>query len=159
MLAIFFAATVYFGSRQGFFVGRGKLLAYIAVAFGGFAGAVVRYLLSEWIVSTSGFPVATFLINLAGSFFLSWFYIYTTERVSIHPHLRLGIGTGFVGAFTTFSTLTKESWTLVQGGLYGMAVLYVFLSFSLGLLCAFAGYQLAMLQSRLRFTREFHREV
>jgi CrcB protein len=129
-------------------------VAYLAVAIGGFVGACLRYLVSEWLGTAHGFPYATFAINIAGSFFLAWFYTITLERVSIHPHLRLGIGTGLVGSFTTFSTFAVETWSLIANHAYLMALIYIVVSFGGGLAAAMSGYRLATIQSRLRMTDE-----
>ncbi|MDQ0190516.1 fluoride efflux transporter CrcB [Alicyclobacillus cycloheptanicus] len=133
-------------------------MAYLAVAIGGFIGACLRFVISEMIGTVHGFPLATLCINVTGSFFLAWFYTITLERIPIHPHLRLGVGTGLVGAFTTFSTLTVDTWKLVEAGMYTDAALYVTLSFVLGLAAAGFGYALAARQSRLRFQPDFRKE-
>ncbi|SFU94148.1 fluoride efflux transporter CrcB [Alicyclobacillus macrosporangiidus] len=126
-------------------------MPYLAVAIGGLLGAVARYLISEWVGTLHGFPVATLIINIAGSAFLSWFYTLTLERLPVHPHLRLCIGTGFVGAFTTFSTLTVDVWNLTAAQLYGWAGLYLLLTFAGGLLAAAFGYWVASRQAALRW--------
>ena len=123
-------------------------LPYMAVAVGGFFGACLRFALSEWIGTWNGFPIATLLINVVGSLFLGWFLTITSERstLSIHPNLRLAIGTGFVGAFTTFSTFTVEIWKLMQVGSYLTAMSYVALSLIVGLLGSGTGYRIARIQ-------------
>ncbi|WP_029420868.1 fluoride efflux transporter FluC [Alicyclobacillus macrosporangiidus] len=131
-------------------------MPYLAVAIGGFLGAIARYLVSEWVGTLHGFPVATLIINLSGSAFLSWFYTLTLERLPVHPHLRLGIGTGFVGAFTTFSTLTVDVWNLTVAQLYGWAGLYLLLTFAGGLLAAAGGYWVASRQAALRWVPTRH---
>jgi CrcB protein len=125
-------------------------MVYMAVAIGGFLGACARYLLSEALGTLSGFPVATLLTNLSGSFVLAWFYTITLERIPVHPHLRAGVGTGFIGAFTTFSTLNVELWKLWQNREFGLAAAYFLLTYAGGMLVSLAGYALAMRQSQLR---------
>jgi CrcB protein len=120
---------------------------------------VARFAVSEWMGTWHGFPGATWLINMAGSFFLAWFYTLTLERYTVHPHLRLGIGTGFVGAFTTFSTFTVELWKLVQAGLWGYAWLYGAGSFGGCIAAAWLGYALAMRQTRLRWVPDLHEKA
>lgn len=126
-------------------------LPYLAVAIGGLLGAMARYAVSLVVQQPNGFPLATLLINVAGSLFLTWFYTLTQERIHIHPHLRLAVGTGLVGAFTTFSTFTVETWTLYTSGRVFEALLYLVLSTVGGLGGAFLGYRLAARQSSLRF--------
>ncbi len=126
-------------------------MAYLAVAIGGFIGASLRFLIGEWVGTVNGFPIATLCINIAGSLFLAWFYTITLERISIHPHIRLGVGTGLVGAFTTFSTFSVETWKLVHANMLAVAGLYVGLSFVFGVGAAGLGYYIATRQTRLRF--------
>lgn len=126
-------------------------MSYVAVMFGGFIGACLRFLIDEWVGTFNGFPIATLCINIAGSLFLAWFYTITLERFPIHPHIRIGIGTGLVGAFTTFSTFSVETWKLVQASMFAMAGLYVALSFVLSVGAAGLGYFVATRQVRLRF--------
>lgn len=126
-------------------------MPYLAIAGGGFIGAILRYLLGEWIGTANGFPIGTLLINTVGCFVLVWLYTITLDKFPIHPHLRLGIGTGLIGAFTTFSTFSVETWDLVKGAFYGMAALYVILTLCLGILFAWLGYVLAHNQTHLRY--------
>lgn len=134
-------------------------MTYVSVAVGGFIGACLRFLISEWMATVNGFPIATLCANIAGALFLAWFYTITIERVPIHPHVRLGIGTGLVGAFTTFSTFSVETWKLVQASMLTTAAVYVVLSFVLGLGAAGVGYFIATRQSRLRFLGLFDRDA
>lgn len=114
-------------------------MRYLAIALAGFLGANLRYAFTDLIGTPHGFPVATLLINLSGCGFLGWFYTVTVHKWTLHPTLRLGIGTGFVGAFTTFSTFTVELWQLVHGGLLNDAVIYAVVSLVGGLACTGLG--------------------
>lgn len=88
----------------------------VAVGIGGFLGAILRYKVGEWIDTENGFPLETLVVNLFGCLFLAWFFTITTKRWNINPKLKLGIGTGFIGAFTTFSTFSIETlnWFIVK---------------------------------------------
>ncbi|MBX5436654.1 MAG: fluoride efflux transporter CrcB [Alicyclobacillaceae bacterium] len=125
-------------------------MSYVAVAIGGFLGTCARWMLTEWIGTWGGFPIATLLINLSGCFVLAWFYTVTLESSPVHPLLRVGIGTGFIGAFTTYSTFTVDVWKLVQSGAWTMAAGYVITSLGGGLLAGWVGLALASRQSQLR---------
>ncbi len=125
-------------------------MAYFAVAIGGFLGACLRYGIAEWLGTFHGFPISTMIINIVGSFFLAWFYTVTSRYVKVHPNIRLGIGTGLVGAFTTFSTFTLDSWRLLAAGFETSAFWYVVLTLLIGLLTAYMGYQLGEWQFRKR---------
>jgi CrcB protein len=110
-----------------------------AVAVGGAIGSVARYLVGLWLLPASGaLPVGTLLVNVVGSFliglFARWFVAPDADHV-----LRLALTVGFCGGFTTFSTFTAETLTLLQQGRAARAMLYVALSLACGLAATAAG--------------------
>ncbi len=117
------------------------LMKYVVVAAGGALGAVFRYYLSGSALSrvAAPFPTATFVINTSGSFIIGFFLTLATERLAINPHLRLLIAVGFVGAYTTFSTFEYETAQLIEAKDFVRAVLYVALSFVVGLMAVWGG--------------------
>jgi CrcB protein len=117
----------------------------IAVGLGGFAGALLRYGISEWIPAVNGFPWGILMINWTGCLFLGWFLTAAGRQFQIPPHVTLAIGTGFVGAYTTFSTFAVDTVHLIQDGHMGKALLYILSSVIVGLLLAFAGVRLGYL--------------
>lgn len=121
------------------------MIKYLIVGLGGFAGAIARYALGGWISEKMGavFPYGTFVINISGSFILGLFTTAVTERLIAHPHWRLLIAIGFVGAYTTFSTFEFETDKLLEDGSVLMAILNVFLSVAVGLLAVRLGVLLA----------------
>lgn len=124
----------------------GFLLIYIAIGVAGMLGALLRYYVGIWIPTTWiwGFPLGTLLINLAGSFCLSWFTVWSTRYASIPSWLKTGIATGFIGSFTTFSTFSVEVLTLVQHHAWLTAIVYVLLSAWGGFFLCWSGYRIAM---------------
>ena len=106
----------------------------LVVSLGGALGALSRYSLGVWISTkwNQGFPLHTFLINVFGAFLLGFLNILFIERLSINPLWRLGIGVGFLGAFTTFSTFGFEVVSLLEGGSFFTAGLYTLLSIVVG---------------------------
>ncbi|ABZ83761.1 crcb protein, putative [Heliomicrobium modesticaldum Ice1] len=111
-------------------------MSYLAVALGGFVGALLRFEIGHFFssfVQQSGFPWGTLIINLTGCFTLSLFLTLTLDFVSINPNLRLGVSTGFLGAYTTFSTFALESIQLLQQGQYWSFGIYIFSSVLLGI--------------------------
>ena len=118
----------------------------LAVGIGGFFGAILRYLIGKVIPVPSGFPLGTLIINLLGCLFLSWFFTITLERRNINPNLKLAIGTGFTGAFTTFSTFSVETLNLIKNHQIILAFLYVVLSILGGIILALIGAKLAEYQ-------------
>lgn len=118
---------------------------YIAIAIGGTLGCWARYGLSGWMQNAMGrgFPFATLLINVMGSFLMGFLFIAMLERVTVSPALRVGILTGGLGGFTTFSTFSLEIFLLMEEGQAAKAMLYLGLSVILGLLGAYAGAYIA----------------
>ncbi|HZG71343.1 MAG TPA: fluoride efflux transporter CrcB [Chondromyces sp.] len=118
-----------------------------AVGAGGFAGAILRYLAGKWIPLIDGFPLGTLFVNLVGCFFLAWFFTITTRKWTIPPALKLSIGTGILGSFTTFSTFSLETVHLLQQHYYYYALCYVLLSTIGGIAFAIIGAKLGSLNT------------
>ena len=116
----------------------------LSVAAGGALGAVGRYSLTSWVAGTtsSTFPWGTALVNVLGSFALGFALVAMTTR-PVSDEVRGFLTAGVLGAFTTFSTFSGETVTLVESGLYGRATAYVLGSVLLGLLGVVAGAALA----------------
>jgi CrcB protein len=116
----------------------------LAVGFAGFFGAIARLLIGlafgSWIPQ---FPVGTLVINLSGSFILGWFYGYAASRVGLSDIWKFAIGTGFVGAYTTFSTFMYESDALMRQGAWLKASTNLIGSIVLGLLAVRLGAYMA----------------
>ena len=107
----------------------------ILVALGGAAGAVTRYVVDGFIAErvTSAFPWGTLVINLSGSALLGVLFALAIEKGVLPPSVRAPLMIGFLGAYTTFSTLMLESWRLVEDGALGLAFANVAGSAVLGL--------------------------
>ena len=97
--------------------------AYRYIAVGGFVGATMRYFISEQLMAIQ--PIATLLINIAGSFLISLLYSVVTVKIRWHEEIRWAFGTGLLGAFTTFSTFSVDMLRYVEQGQYGAALLYM----------------------------------
>ena len=118
---------------------------YVFIALGGALGAVLRVAVKNIDLNrySQNIPVNTLLINICGSFLLALILTISYDHLSWHPDIRLGITTGFIGAFTTFSTMSKEISLLILSGNYFYAVFYALLSVFLGLAAAWTGVRLA----------------
>jgi fluoride exporter len=115
-----------------------RVLAVIAL--GGAVGAPVRYALEELHSAGAGaFPLTTFLVNVSGAFALGLFLALLLSRWSRSRFLRPLVATGFLGAYTTFSTFAVELVTLGKDGHVPMAVWYAAASLSVGLMAAWSG--------------------
>lgn len=115
---------------------------WLAVAAGGVFGALARHGLGTWVQTASGarFPLGTLLINLSGSAALGLLF-GLGERVS--TPVRLGLGVGFLGAFTTFSTFSVDNIRMMQAGEGRLVLLNLAASVGGGLLAAWAGVWVA----------------
>lgn len=114
---------------------------YIYIGAGGFIGAVTRYMAKNiHFVSYHGsFPLNTFIINISGSLVIGIILTLAFEAAVINEDARLGIATGFLGAYTTFSTFCKESVLLINKGNVITAFSYTVLSIAAGLLAVYIG--------------------
>lgn len=90
----------------------------VVIAIGAIFGANARYLIANYFAARFGasFPYGTLFINVSGSLLLGFVLTYLANRVGLDPAYRLLIGTGFMGAYTTFSTFSYETITLMQRG-------------------------------------------
>ena len=111
------------------------------VALGGAVGAISRYGVDRAVMGVVGGPtvLGTFAVNITGSFLLGLFIAFTVGRTGWLPESRLLVTVGFLGSYTTFSTLTVASLQLFQGGEVTRAMLNIFGSIVAGLLAAFLG--------------------
>lgn len=114
---------------------------YIYIGLGGVLGAMLRFVIEG--IQTSGLkvdiPINTLLINIAGSFLLALIFTIRYGVFHKNDNIKLGITTGFLGAFTTFSTMCKEAVRLVNQGNAGTAFIYIGLSTIIGLSAAYFG--------------------
>jgi CrcB protein len=118
----------------------------IAISLGAIAGALSRYYLTLWFAQRFGtaFPYGTFFINLTGCLIMGFFITFSLERVATIPsEVRLMVTTGFLGAYTTFSTYGLESFTLLRGSSFTAAGLYWAGSAILGIVSVGLGIFLA----------------
>lgn len=115
---------------------------------GGALGALARYLshlLFQLLLKGSPFaayPFSTFTVNILGSFVLS--FLFFANYFGLPNTMKLAIGTGFIGAFTTFSTFELETLQLVQKGEYALAIFYVVGSVLFGFLAVLLGRYLGL---------------
>jgi CrcB protein len=113
----------------------------LAVALAGALGALARYGLDGLISrrAPTSFPWGTFVVNISGSFLLGLAFVAMTERFRPDPWLRSAVTIGFLGAYTTFSTLSLETYRLLEDGAYGLALANALGSLAAGLAAVYAG--------------------
>lgn len=122
----------------------GTMIKLFAVAAGGAAGSICRYLIALSVAKSlpCNFPVGTFLANTAGCFLIGvcWGLF---DRTMISNEFRLFIFTGFLGGFTTFSTFSRETAQLLKANETLHAAGYLVLSNAAGILLVLLGFYLA----------------
>ncbi len=120
----------------------------MAISFGAIAGALSRYYLTLWFAKNFGtaFPYGTFFINLTGCLGMGFFVTFALERMAIiPPEVRLMVTTGFLGAYTTFSTYGLESVSLLRDRNFSVMSFYWSGSAILGVISVQLGIMLARL--------------
>ena len=113
----------------------------VAIGIAGSLGALARYGL-DGVVSRrlpTAFPWGTFVVNVSGSLVLGFLLTLMAEQLVATPWLRAALTIGFLGAYTTFSTLQYETYRLLEDGALGLAAANVFGSAAAGLLAIYLG--------------------
>ena len=112
---------------------------------GGAIGASLRYLAVQIIESPSGFPVATLLVNVLGSFLIGICYVLILEKSMLSEIWRPILMAGFLGGLTTFSAFSLEAVAMFEDGRWQMALSYIVFSTVFCIVAAFSGIQLTRL--------------
>lgn len=117
----------------------------LIISIGAVLGANARYWLGGWAAEKFGtaFPYGTFIINLTGSFILGLFITLVTDRFLVDPNWRLLVTIGFLGSYTTFSSYTFESMSLILENQWLPGLFNLFGSAFLGGLAVLLGVVLA----------------
>ena len=106
-----------------------------SIALGGAIGAVARHSVSVMMGSImgGGFPWGTLTVNIVGSFLMGALIEISALKLSLSPEMRALLVTGFLGAFTTFSTFSLDVATLYERGNLGLTALYIIVSVVVGI--------------------------
>ncbi len=124
------------------------MIKILIVGLGGFAGAVARYTLSDWVqrLAKGDFPFGTLIVNVLGCFLIGILMGWVQARQDLSHHLRLLLTTGVLGSFTTFSTFGYETLALLEKGDLKLGLANIAANLALGILSVwlglFAGKQL-----------------
>ena len=113
----------------------------VVIGTAGSLGALARYgldgLVSRRLPST--FPWGTFVVNVSGAFVLGFLMTLMTEQLTPAPWLRAALTIGLLGAYTTFSTLSYETYRLLEDGALGLAAANLLGSAAVGLVAVYLG--------------------
>ncbi|MDN5362048.1 MAG: fluoride exporter [Moorella sp. (in: firmicutes)] len=118
-------------------------MTWLYVGCGGMAGTLARFLISRWLGKRIGatWPLGTLVVNLSGAFLLGLLLARPAGRLP--AGVTLALGTGFIGAYTTFSTFTYETITMISAGEGHRALAYSLGSVAAGLFLAWLGWLVA----------------
>jgi CrcB protein len=113
----------------------------LAIALGGAMGALLRYWASTGIYALVGrtFPYGTLVVNVAGSLLMGFLYVLLVERLAMSVEWRAALLIGVLGAFTTFSTFSMETFALFEDGERLKALMNILLSVTLCLVAVWLG--------------------
>lgn len=119
------------------------MVGILLVGAGGFAGAIARYAIDLQVTQRFGsFPWGTMVVNVSGSFLVGLLFALVTERAALPAELRGPLMIGFLGAYTTFSTLALESWRMMEDGAWLLAALNLGGSVVIGMIAVVGGLAL-----------------
>jgi len=124
------------------------VLPILLVGAGGFLGSIFRYVLSGWvhrILDNPWFPYGTLVVNVTGSLAIGFLAGLADSRSLFSSEARLFVFIGLLGGFTTFSSLTIETFSLTRSAQLLAAAMNVTLQIFLGLLAVWLGNLLARL--------------
>ncbi|TCK58326.1 fluoride efflux transporter CrcB [Seleniivibrio woodruffii] len=117
----------------------------LLIGLGGFIGSVARFYTSKWtnLLFPSKVPFGTVVVNVAGSFIIGFLMVMAVEKLVVNEDIRLFIGVGVLGGFTTFSTFSVETMYLLEEGSFVPALIYIGCNLFLSLLAAYGGMLIA----------------
>jgi CrcB protein len=130
---------------HGFAEGEAELQKYMLIAAGGALGSIARYWVGATVSGRAGtrFPWGTFVVNLSACLIIGFAITWLGRHMEVSRSWYYLIPTGFIGAYSTFSTFEFETFTAMEAGELTMAAVYVASSILLGLAAVWVGAKLA----------------
>ncbi len=128
-----------------------RLREILYIGFGGFFGAVSRFYVSgiAYRLFGDGFPYGTLTVNAIGSFLLGFISFLAVHRQLFGQNLRVAVTIGFLGAFTTFSTFSFETFNLLKEGSYYLSIMNILTNLAICLFMVFLGVSFGVLLDRI----------
>lgn len=119
------------------------MVPIVLISLGGAAGAASRYVVDQWVSQRmpGAFPLGTLVVNMSGSLLLGFLFALAIERGVLPASIRGPLLAGFIGAYTTFSTLMLESWRLIEDGAVGLGLANLVGSMVIGMIVLVVGLQ------------------
>ena len=120
-----------------------SLSILFAVGIGGFIGAILRFIISSFVHNgtTILFPLGTLFVNVLGSFVIGFLFLYFQE-INLSAHQKALLITGLLGALTTFSTFSLETFLMIEENLWAKALSSIGLNVILSLIATYLGMML-----------------
>ena len=118
------------------------MLPFLLVGLGGFIGSIARFSISQIVPSnfSFGLPLPTLLVNLIGSFVIG--FCLSLDKKNLNSQVTTFIIPGILGGFTTYSSFSADIFFLFKNDQNTLALVYIFVSTTFGLLLAFSGFYL-----------------
>jgi CrcB protein len=125
----------------------GQVATITGIMLGGAIGALLRFLTANGVHQLFGrsLPYGTLAVNVTGSFLIGVLYVYFVQRAMLDTPLAKGLLVGVLGAFTTFSTFSLDTFYLLEQGAWLKGVLNIVLNVVLCLLAVWFGVLAAKL--------------
>ena len=116
----------------------------LLVGIGGFTGSVFRYIIARLVDERASriIPFGTLTVNIAGCFIIGIIYGLLLRKLDMSENVRLLLGVGFCGGFTTFSAFALENLTFIQQKNFGNVLLYSLVSVVLGIMAVWGGFSI-----------------
>lgn len=145
MMNIFERYRYYIRTRFRKVVLSKDMETFLLISIGAMFGANLRYWVGTWAAGRLGtsFPYGNLIINITGSFILGFFMTLAVDRLLLDPRWRIIFAVGFLGSYTTFSSYTFESLSLIMDNQWLTGLFNLFGSAFLGGVAVFLGILLA----------------
>jgi CrcB protein len=119
------------------------LRTLLLIGLGGFLGSISRFLIALGLnrIFQSVLPIGTLAVNILGCLFIGIIYSLAEQKNMLSPELRIFLGVGFCGGFTTYSSFAFDQFSLMKTGDFLMLSVYVGASVFLGLIAVYLGSQ------------------
>jgi len=120
------------------------LRTLLLIGLGGFLGSISRFLIALSVnrIFQSVLPIGTLVVNIVGCLFIGIIYSLAEQKNIMSPELRVFLGVGFCGGFTTYSSFAFEKFSLIKSGDFLMLSIYIGASVFLGLIAVYIGSQI-----------------